>query len=141
MLKTKAIGLVSAIALGISLASPAGAMGGQKGGGAMSGQTGGGPMHGADTGRGNMTAMRSDSSPGRSAEHDMGRMRMGGDHDRDRDHDRDHHDHDHFRLFPAFAFGVNTYADVYNPTSDDCWQLRRVWTHASWRLRRFWVCN
>jgi hypothetical protein len=138
MLRTTAIGLVSAIALGI--ASPAGAMGGK---------TGGGAGYGAGVGRGNMTATRSDSSPGRSVQHEMGRMSMGRDHERDhdhdrgrdRDHDRDRHDRDRFRFFPAFAFGVNTYADTYDPTYGDCWELHRVWRHGSWRLHRFWVCN
>ncbi len=132
MLRTTAIGLVSALALCVSLASPAGAMDGQ-----MGGHMGGGAIHGADAGRGSMMAIRSDSSSGRFAQHDMGRMRMGG----DRDHDRDHHDHDHdrdhhghFRFFPA-------YADVYDPTYGDCWELHRVWTHAGWRLHRSWVCN
>jgi hypothetical protein len=82
--------------------------------------------------------VRSDSSPGRLVEHDMGRTRMEHDHDRDADHGRNRHDHDRFRFF---AFGVNTYADTYDPTYGDCWQLHRVWSHGSWRLHRFWVCN
>jgi hypothetical protein len=148
MLRITAIGLVSAIALGI--ASPAGAMGGKTGGGAGSAaSTGGGAIHSANAGPGSMMGARSYSSPGRIADHDMGRMWMGRDHDRDhdhdrgrdRDHDRDRHDHDSFRFFPAFAFGVNTYADVYDPTYGDCWQLHRVWRHGSWRLHRFWVCT
>jgi hypothetical protein len=143
MFRTTFIGLGCAIALGVGLASPAGAMGGHMGGGPMgagpvgghmgAGPVGGGAIHGANVGRGSMMAMRPDS--GRFAQHDMGRMRMG-----DRDHDRDRHDHDRFRFFPAFAFGVNTYADVYDP-SGDCWELHRIWTHAGWRLRRLWVCN
>jgi hypothetical protein len=151
MLRTTAIGFVSIIALGVGLGSPAGAMGGHVGGGpmgghmgagSMGGHMGGGAIQGANVGRGGMMAMRTDSSPGRFAQHDMGRMRMGDrDHDRDRhDHDRDRHDHDRFRFFPAFAFGVDTYADVYDP-SGDCWELHRIWTHAGWRLRRLWVCN
>jgi hypothetical protein len=140
MFRTTFIGLASALALGIGLASPAGAMGGHMGGGAMGGHMGGGAMgggaiHDANVGRGSMMAMRSDFSHGRFAEHDMGRMRMG-----DRDRDRDRRDRDRFRFFPAFAFGVNTYADVYDP-SGDCWELHRIWTHAGWRLRRLWVCN
>jgi len=147
MLRTTAIGLVSAIALSVSLASPAGAamgghMGGHMGGqmgGQMGGHMGGGAIHGADAGRGSMMANRSDSSSGRFAQPDMGRMRMGG----DRDHDRDHHDHDHDRDHHGHFrfFGVNTYADVYDPTYGDCWELHRVWTHAGWRLHRSWVCN
>src|SRR5260370_14715582 len=78
MLRTTAIGLVSALALCVSLASPAGAMDGQ-----MGGHMGGGAIHGADAGRGSMMAIRSDSSSGRFAQHDMGRMRMGGDRDHD----------------------------------------------------------
>jgi hypothetical protein len=146
MLRTTAIALVSTIALGVSLASPAAAMGGHVGSGAIhGGNAGGGAIPGGNAGRISMTAARSDSSPGRLAGHDMGRMRVGEDHDRDhardRDHDRDRHDHDHFRFFPAFAFGVNTYADVCDPTYSDCWELRRVRTHAGWRLHRTWVCN
>jgi hypothetical protein len=137
MLRTTTIGFVSAVALGVSLASPAGAMGGHMGSaGAMGGHMGGGAIHGPSAGHGSIGAMRSDSSPGRFAQHDMGRTRMGGDHEheRDGDHDRDHHGH--FRFF-----GVNTYADVYDPTYGDCWELHRVWTHAGWRLHRSWVCN
>jgi hypothetical protein len=133
MFRTTFIGLGCAIALGVGLASPAGAMGGHMGGGPMGGHMGGGAIHGANAGRGSMMAMRPDS--GRFAQHDTGRMRMG-----DRDHDRDRHDHDRFRFFPAFAFGVNSYADVYDP-SGDCWEFHRIWTHAGWRLRRLWVCN
>ena len=140
MFRTTFIGLGCAIALGVGLATPAGAMGGHMSGGPMGGHTGAGPVgggaiHGANVGRGSMMAMRPDS--GRFAQHDMGRMRMG---DHDHDHDRDRHDHDRFRFFPAFAFGVNAYADVYDP-SGDCWELHRIWTHAGWRLRRLWVCN
>jgi hypothetical protein len=132
MLRTTFIGFVSATALGVSLASPAGA---------MSGRTSGGTMHSTGAGPGNMAATRSNSSPGRLEQHDMGRMRMTADRGHDRDHDRDHRGHDRFRFFPAFAFGVNTYADVYDPTSGDCWELHRVLTHAGWRLRRYWVCS
>jgi hypothetical protein len=136
MRRTTAIGFVSAVALGVSLASPASA---------MSGRTSGGTMHSTGAGPGNTAAMRSNSSPGRMEQHDMGRMRVAGDYVRDKDHDRDrdrdHRDHDRFRFFPAFAFGVNTYDDVYDPTSGDCWEFHRVWTHAGWRLRRYWVCN
>jgi hypothetical protein len=135
MFRSTSIGLACAFALGIGLASPAGAMGGHMGGGAMGGHMGGGAVHGANVGRGSTMAMRPDSGSGRFVQHDMGRMRMG-----DRDHDRDRHDHDRFRFFPAFAFGVNTYADVYDP-SGDCWELHRNWTHAGWRLRRIWVCE
>lgn len=141
MLRTTAIGLVSIIALGVSLASPAAAAGGHPGGGGAGrgAGAGGGAISGAGVGRASMMAVRSDSSPGRTTEHDMGRMRMGGDHDHD--HDRDRHGHDRFRFFPAFAVGVNTYADIYDPTYGDCWELHRVWTHAGWRLRRYWACN
>jgi hypothetical protein len=155
MLRTTAIGLVSIIALGVSLASPAAAAGGHPGGGGGAGRSagaGGSAMSGAGMGRGSMIsgagaghgsmmAVRSDSAPGRTADHDMGRMRMGGDHDHDRDHDHGRHGHDRFRFFPAFAFGVNTYADTYDPTYGDCWELHRIWTHAGWRLRRYWVCD
>jgi hypothetical protein len=166
MLRTTAIGLVSAIALSVSLASPAGAMGGQKGGGGPQGgggSGGGSTMHGASggggggggsgaiqsggPGRSSAMTVRSDSSSGRVVEHDMGRMRMGEEHDHDhdrghdRDHDHDRHDHDRFRFFPAFAYGVNTYADTYDPTYGDCWELHRVWRHGAWRLHRFFVCN
>jgi len=144
MFRSTSIGLAATLALGIGLASPAGAMGGHMGGGAMGGHMGGGAMgghmgggtiQGANVGRGSMMAMRPDWSSGRFVQHDMGRMRMG-----DCDHDRDRHDHNRFRFFPAFAFGVNTYADVYDP-SGDCWELHRIWTHAGWRLRRIWVCD
>jgi hypothetical protein len=85
-----------------------------------------------------MTAVRSSFSPGGYAPHDMGRMRM-GDHGHDRGrHDRDH---DHFRFFPTFAFGVDTYSDVYDPTYSGCLELRRIQTHAGWRWRRVWVCD
>jgi hypothetical protein len=147
MLRTTAIGLVSAIALGVSLASPAGAMSGKTGGGGSAAITGGGAVHSVNAGPGSITAVRSYSSPGRIADHDIGRMRMGRDHDRDHDrgrdgdHDRDRHDHDRLRFFPAFAFGVNTYADTYDPTYGDCWELHGVWRHGGWRLHRFWVCN
>ena len=137
MFRTTAITFVSTVALGVSLASPAGAMGSHVGSGAMhSGNTGGGAIHGAPSAGGSMTAMRSGASgPGSFAPHDTGRMRMEGDrdHDRDHDHDRFHHRHDRFRFFPAFAFGVDTY--------DDCWELHRVRTTEGWRLRRIWVCN
>ena len=79
MLRSISIGLVSVMALGVGLASPAGAMGGH-----MGGSMGGGAMHGGVTGRGGMMTARSDFSAGRFADHDMGRMRMG----EDRDHDR-----------------------------------------------------
>jgi hypothetical protein len=138
MLRTTACGIVSIIALGFSLASPAAAAGGHPGGGGVHGiGAGGGAIHNSGAGRGSMMALRTDSSPARFADHDMGRMRMGGDRDHDRDHDRNRHDHDRFRVFPAFAFGVDTYADTYG----DCWELHRVWTHAGWRLRRSWVCD
>lgn len=153
MLRTTVIGLASAFALGVSLASPAGAIGGQKGGGTggggmgghMGGGAGGGAIHGASGVGGGMTAVRSGASgPGSFAPHDMGRMRMGGDRDRDRDRDRDHdrfrHDHDRFRFFPTFAFGIDTYADDYDPAYG-CWELHRVLTHGGWRLQRFWVCD
>jgi hypothetical protein len=153
MLRTATIGLVSAIALAVSLASPAGAMGGHMGGGGRggAGNAGGGVMHSVNAGRGGMMAVRSNSSPGRFAEHDMGRVRMGENHDRDfgrdrdlgrdRDHDRDRHDRDRFRFrfFPSFAFAVNTYSDVYDPDYG-CWEPHRVLTRAGWRLRRIWVC-
>jgi hypothetical protein len=135
MLRTSSIGLVSAIALGI--ASPAGA---------MSGKTGGGVSSGAKAGPGSMTTVRSSSSPGRIADHDMGRMSMGRDHDRDhdhdrgRDHDRDRHDHDRFHFVRALDFGVNTYADVYDPSYSSCWELHKVRIHKTWELRRVWVC-
>jgi len=164
MLRTTTIGLVSIIALGVGLASPAAGMGnhpggGGSGGGSMRGastgggsmqsggsmrgaSTGGGSMQSGGVGRSSMMAVRSDSSPGRLADHDMGRMRMGEDHDRGRDHDRDRHDHDRFRFFPSFAFGLNTYyADTYDPGYSGCWELHRVWSHGAWRLHRFWVCN
>jgi hypothetical protein len=143
MLRTAAIGLVSAIALGVSLASPATAMGGHAGGGAAHGA--GGAVHGAGAEHGSMMAARSDASPGRLAEHDMGRMGRDYDHDRDhgrdRDHDRNRHDHDRLRLFPSFAFGIDTYADTYAPNYTDCWELHRVFSHGAWRLRRFWACD
>ncbi len=129
MLRSISIGFVSVMALGVGLASPAGAMGGH-----MGGSMGGGAMHGGVAGRGGMMTARSDFSAGRFADHDMGRMRMG----EDRDHDRDHRDHDRFRFFPAFAFGVDSY-DVYDP--GDCWAFHRVWTRAGWRLRRYWACD
>jgi hypothetical protein len=159
MLRT--IGVVSAIALGVGLAWPAAAMDGRTGGGGAvhsanagpgagggtihSAGAGGGPMQGAGVGRGNVMAVRSDSPSGRLAERDMGRnnlgrMRMGEDHDRDHGRDRGH-DRDHFRFFPSFAFGLDTYSDVYDPDYGGCWELHRVWSHGSWRLRRFWVCN
>jgi hypothetical protein len=150
MIRTTAIGLVSIIALGVSLASPAagahsggGGAGGHPGGGggAVHGAGAGGPISGAGVGHGSMMAMHSESSPGRLAAHDMGRMRMGGDRDHDHDHGRERHDHDHFRFFPAFAFGVNGYADTYDVAYGDCWELHRAWTHAGWRLRRYWVCD
>jgi hypothetical protein len=90
-----------------------------------------------------MMATRSSFSPGGYAPHDMGRMRM-GDHDHDfgrHDHDHGRHDHDHFRFFPAFAFGADTYTDVYDPTYSGCLELRRIPTHAGWRWRRVWVCD
>jgi hypothetical protein len=127
MLRSISVGLFSVMALGIGLASPAGAMGGH-----MGGNMGGGAIHGGATGRGSMMAARSDFSAGRFADHDMGRMRMG------EDRDRDHRDHDRFRFFPAFAFGLDTY-DVYDP--GDCWTFHRVWTRAGWRLRRYWACH
>lgn len=142
MLRPIAIGLVSIIALSFSLASPVAAAGGHPGGGGAvhgAGAGGGGAIHDSGAGRGSMMALRADSSPARFADHDMGR-RMGGDRDHDRDH-RDRHGHDRFRFFPAFAFGVNTYADTYDPSYGDCWELHRVWTHAGWRLRRYWVCD
>jgi hypothetical protein len=158
MLRATAIGIVSILALGVGLATPAAAAGGHPGGGSggaggtaygISAGGGSGAVHDAGAGRGSMMAARSDFSPARLADHDMGRMRMGGDrdhdrdhdHDRGRDHDRDRHDHDRFRFLPAFAFGVNTYADTYDSTYGDCWELHRVWTHAGWRLRRYWVCD
>jgi hypothetical protein len=146
VLRTTAITLVSTIALGVGLASPAGAMGGHMSGGAIhGGSAGGGAIPGGNAGRAGMTAGRSDSSPGRIAGHDMGRMRVGEDrdrdHGRDHDHDRDRHDRDRFRFFPSFAFGVDTYSDVYDPGYSECWELHRVLTHAGWRLRRIWVCN
>ena len=140
MLRATAIGLVSAIALGVGLASTAAAMGGHMGGGG--GHMGGGHMGGAwggGAGRGTMMSMRSDVSSGRIAQHDMGGMRMTRDHDHDHDHDR--HEHGRFRFFPAFAFDINTYSDIYDPTYGTCWELHRAWTHAGWRLRRVWVCN
>src|SRR5258708_1696077 len=128
MLRTTAIGLVSILALGLSLASTEAAMSGR--------QSGGGTMHVANAAPGGMTTMRSNSSPGRIAEHDMGRMRMGEDHDRGRDRDHDRHDRDHIRFFPAFAFGINAYSDVYDPYYGGCWELHRVLSHGAWRLRR-----
>jgi hypothetical protein len=149
MLRTAAIGLVSVIALGVSIASPAAAMGGHMGGGGGGGRggagnAGGSVMHGANAGPGGMM-VRSNSSPGsapgRFADHDMGRMRVGEDrdHGRDRDHDRDRRDRDHFRFFPSFAFAVDTFSNVYDPDFG-CWQYHRVLTHAGWRLRRIWAC-
>ena len=162
MLRTTAIGLVSTIALCVSVgAASAGHMGGGGGGGgggsAMhsggGGGGGGGPaMHsvgggggaGAGAGRVSMMSMRSESSSGRFVEHDMGHMRVGEMHDHDRDHghdfDRDH-DRDHrFRFFPAFAYGYNTYSDDYDP-GYDCWDVQRVLIHGHLRLRRIWVCD
>jgi len=146
MLKATVIGLVSSIALGVSVAS-AGHMGGGGGGG------GGGPaMHsvgGGSAGRVSMMSMRSESSSGRVMDHDMGHMRMGEMHDHDRDHrhdfdrdrDRDRdHDRFRFRFFPTLAFGYNTYSDVYDP-GYDCWELHRVLIHGHLRLHRIWVCN
>ena len=92
-----------------------------------------------------MTTGRADFSSGRFAQHEMGHD-MGRDmgHDMDRvrmaDHDHDRDRHDRFRFFPAFAFGVDTYSDSYDPDYS-CFDLHRVWTHAGWRLRRVWVCN
>jgi hypothetical protein len=123
--------------------------GGGGGGPAMHSAGGGGGGPGAGAGRVGMMSMRSDSSPGRFVDHDMGHMRMGEmhDHDRDRGHDFDRgrdHDHDHdrfrFRFFPAFAFGYSTYSDVYDP-GYDCWELHRVLIHGHLRLRRIWVCD
>jgi hypothetical protein len=149
MLRANFVGIASALVLGIGLASPAGAMGGHMGGGggggavhATGGGGGGGTMHAtggsAGVSRGGMTAMHSSFSSGGFAPHDMGHMRMG---DRDHDHDRGRHDHDHFRFFPTFAFGVNTYTDVYDPTYGGCLELRKFRTHAGWRWRRVWVCG
>jgi hypothetical protein len=168
MLRTTSVGIASALVLGIGLAAPAGAMGGGHmggggGGGAMhagggGGGGGGGAMHAGGGGGGGamhvmggatgishsgMMATRSSFSPGGYAPHDMGRMRM-GDHDHDfgrHDHDHGRHDHDHFRFFPAFAFGADTYTDVYDPTYSGCLELRRIPTHAGWRWRRVWVCG
>jgi hypothetical protein len=140
MLKATTIGFVSIIALGVSLAAPSFAIAGHMGGG-WSG--GGGMSHVSYSGgRSGTMSGRADFSSGRFAQHDMGhdmgRMRMAEDHDRDRDRDR--HDHDHLRFFPAFAFGLDTYSDVYDPDYS-CFELRRIWTHAGWRLRRAWVCD
>ena len=142
MLGSKALGLVSLIALGISLATPAGAKSGNTGGGSIHNSAGISNHTGNSTG-GNMMAIRSEPTSGKYAQHDMDGMRMGDRdrHDRDHDHDRDHHNRDHFRFFPTFAYGVNTYDDVYDPTYEGCWQLRKVLVHASWRLHRVWVCN
>lgn len=169
MLRSATVGLVSAIALGVSMAAApsavtagqfgagAGGMrgGGNAGGGAVHGSNmGGSAIRGGNVGGSNMMVIRSDFSSGRVVQHDMGhdmghdighdlgRMRMADhdhDRDRDRDHDRDRHDHDRFRFFPAFAFGVDTYSD-YDPDYS-CFELHRVWTHAGWRLRRVWVCD
>jgi hypothetical protein len=154
MLRSTTVGLVSAIALGVILAAaPSAAIAGHSGGGA-GGMRGGGNMGGSairagNVGGGSMMAARSDFSSGRFSQrdmdHDIGRMRMGDHdhdrgHDRDHDHDRDRHDHDRFRFFPAFAFGVDSYSDVYDPDYG-CFELHRVWTHAGWRLRRVWGCD
>jgi hypothetical protein len=168
MLKATTIGLVSVMALGVGLAAaPSAAIGGQwgGGGGAMhggsmggggaihGGNMGGGAVRGGNVGGGSMMATRSDSSSGRMPQremgHDMDRTRMAEDHDRDRgrdwdhdrDRDRDRHDHDRFHFFPAFAFGIDSYSDVYDPDYGGCFELHRVWTHVGWRLRRVWVCN
>jgi hypothetical protein len=112
---------------------------------------GGAAAHAATASRGNMAGMRSDVSGGRFAQHEMGEMRMAHDHDhdhdrdrdggRDRDRDRDRHDHDRFRVFPSFAYDINSYADTYDPNYGDCWELHRAWTRTGWRVRRMWVCN
>jgi hypothetical protein len=114
------------------------------GGGMQGGGMQGGGIGGGNAGRASPMSTRSESSPGRYADHDMGRMRAGEDHDRDhgRDHDRDRHDHDRFRFFPSFAFGFDTYSDGYVPGyGDDCWELHRVLIRGHWRLHRIWVCE
>jgi hypothetical protein len=147
MLRTTAIGLASALALSVSLASAAyGGMvggGGGGGGGIKSSGSAGGAIHAVSPGGGNINMGRAVFWGGRSAhhemaEHEMGRIRLGGDRDRDHDHFRDR---DHFRFFPTFAYGVDTYSDLYAPDYGDCWELHRVLRHGAWRLRRVWVCN
>jgi hypothetical protein len=168
MLRTTAIGLASALALSVSLASAAyGGMTGGGGGGGGGGMSGGGGGGGGMRGGGSTGSAVHAVSPGgglgqpvfwgaRSGGHDMGvhemgRARIGGDRDHDmgrirlggdRDHDHDRfRDRDRFRFFPTFAYGIDTYADDYEPNYGDCWELHRVLRHGAWRLRRVWVCN
>ena len=121
MLRTTIIGFASAIALGLSVASPAAAFHGGSGG-AMAGHGGGAVVHSGSLARGNMTAVRHDR-----------------DFARDRDFDRDHDRFRFHRFFPAFAFGFNTFVDA--PIVEGCLSLHRVWTRFGWRLRRVWVCG
>jgi len=127
MLRTTAIGLVSAAALGIGLVSPAGA------------HMGGGFSHGGTMGHGGMairTIFRlADSSSTRWDECGWeivtGIAIMTGTVEI----------MIAFRFFfPAFAFGFDTYSDNYDP-GYGCSEVRRVWTHAGWRYRRIWECD
>jgi hypothetical protein len=172
MLRTTALGLACSVAFGVSLASaggnhPGGGGGSGMGGGAahsaggggapsMAGGAahavggGGGPSMG-NAGRVSTMSMRSDSSPGRMVDHDMGHTRTAEMHDHDRDHhdhdrdfgrDHDHdrdRDHDRFRFFPAFAY--DTYSTVYDPGYTDCWDYQKALIHGHWRVHRIWVCN
>ena len=134
MLRATTIGIVSVVALGVSLAAPAQAH--------MNG--GGSSMHGGSGGNGGNTMAAHSSGTGPSfVSHDMSQMHMDRDH-MDHDHmDRDHMDHDHdrhhFRFFPTFAYGIDTYADNYDPTY--CWEVIKVRTHLGLRYRRVWVCD
>lgn len=48
-----------------------------------------------------------------------------------------HHFRHHHRFFRN-RFAFSSFAFVGD---DDCFVLRRVWTHWGWRLRRIWVCD
>jgi hypothetical protein len=129
------------------------------GGGSPSMRAGSGPSvstggPGIGAGRISSMSLRSDPSTGRIVDRDMGRTRMVEMHDHDRGHDRDHdrdfrrdhdrdrdHDRFRFRFFPTFAYGYDTYSDVYDPGYTDCWELHRVLIHGHLRLRRIWVCD
>jgi hypothetical protein len=105
-------------------------------------------MHGGGgmSGGGGMTATRSGPGQGfvprdvsRNTQMRVDRDHMDHDHDGDHDHDHDRDHFRHFRFFPSFAFGIETYADSYDPYA--CWEVVRVRTHLGWRYRRIWVCD
>jgi len=145
MLRTTTIGFASAIALGLSVASPAAAFHGGSGG-AMAGHGGGAAIHSGSFARGNTTvggnfARGNTMVGGNFARGNMMTMRHDRDFARDRDFDRDHDRFRFHRFFPRFAFGFNTFADVDAPVFEGCLSLHRVWTRFGWRLRRVWVCG